>query len=174
MKNGIINMEIDDLTPCLIRIQDNQIVDSYYMKGLPHNDNLEEWEFDWKSEKDRGYLIYQLFVEDDPRIQGLISLKTRKDIQAIEVNIVEAAPFNNPHNPQFKGKEYLGVGGHLFALAVKQSYECGFDGVVFFTAKTNLLEHYRKTLNAKRIGNTHKMIIDERSARILYERYFKQ
>ena len=62
MKNGIINMEIDDLTPCLIRIQDNQIVDSYYMKGLPHNDNLEEWEFDWKSEKDRGYLIYQLFV----------------------------------------------------------------------------------------------------------------
>ena len=104
----------------------------------------------------------------------MISTSIRFDIQAIEVNIVEAAPFNNPHNPNYKEKEYIGVGGHLFALAVKQSYECGFDGVAFFTAKTNLIDHYKKTLNAIQIGNTSKMFIDERSAKILYENYFKK
>ena len=117
--DGIIKIEIDELTPCLIRAIDQQKVDTYYIKEFISNNKLEEWEFDWKSEQKSGNLIYQLFVEDDPRIQGLISLRIRNDIQAIEVNVVEAAPFNNPHNPYFRKKEYYGVGGHLFALAVK-------------------------------------------------------
>ena len=34
-------------------------------------------------------------------------MRIRNDIQAIEVNVVEAAPFNNPHNPYFRnGNEH--------------------------------------------------------------------
>ena len=108
------------------------------------------------------------------RVQGLIATKVRKDLFAVEVDIVESAPFNNPHNKYFKLKEYDGVGGHLFAEAIRQSYENGFDGFVTFTAKTNLIEYYIKELGATQVGNTQKMFIDERSARKLYERYFKK
>lgn len=115
----------------------------------------------------------QLYANGDKRIQGLIATKVRKDLLAIEVDLVESAPFNNPHHKNFVKKEYSGVGGHLFAEAIRQSYEAGYDGYVTFTAKTSLVEYYKNELGATQIGNTQKMYIDERSAKKLYERYFK-
>ncbi len=172
--NGKINIEIDELTPCLRRLSDNEFIDTTFKVGTPSAIKLKDWEFDWSFEEDKGFKVSQLFVKGDKRIQGLIATKPRKDLLAIEVDIVESAPFNNPHNKLFKKKEYAGVGGHLFAEAVRQSYEEGFDGFVTFTAKTNLVEHYIKELGATQIGDTQKMFIDERSARKLYEKYFKK
>lgn len=103
----------------------------------------------------------------------MIATKLKKDLYAVEIDIVEYASFNNLHNKSFK-KKYAGVGGHLFAKAIRQSYEEGFDGFIPFTAKTNLIEYYKKELGATQIGNTQKMFIDEGSARKLYERYFKK
>ena len=68
----------------------------------------------------------QLYAEGDSRLQGLVSTKIRKDIRAIEINLVEASPINNPHNKMFVRKEYEGIGGHLFAEAIRQSYDAGF------------------------------------------------
>ena len=172
-KYGTINGEIDELTPCLRRLNDNTFVETKFIVGTPSKKVLKDWEFDWSIEEDKGFKVSQLYVKGDKRIQGLVATKVRKDLLAIEVDIVESAPFNNPHHKNFVKKEYLGVGGHLFAEAIRQSYEAGYDGYVTFTAKTNLVEYYKNELGATQIGNTQKMYIDERSAKKLYERYFK-
>ena len=78
------------------------------------------------------------------------------------------------HNKLFKKKEYSGIGGHLFAEAVKESMEQGFDGYVYFKAKTDLIEHYQKELGAVLINPRERiMAIDERSAKVLYDKYYK-
>ncbi len=60
----------------------------------------------------------------------------------------------------------------MFAIAAKLSFEFGAEGFVSFVAKTSLIEHYKKTLRAKQIGNTQSMFIDTRAANVLVTRYF--
>lgn len=176
IKNDIINVEIDQLTPCLIRVSDGKIVNTFFELFVPTRQNTRNWEFDWTSEYKKGNIIYALRVENDNRTQGLISLKIdNKDFKSVIVNLVEAAPFNSPHNKNFIKKEYEGVGGHLFAEACKISFEQGLNGYVFFYSKTNLIEHYGKTLGAKLINPiTGAMVIEEKEAIKLYEKYYKK
>lgn len=172
---GKINIEIDILTSCLKRIRDGKVVNTYFVEGLPLKKELDNWEFDWCEEAQKGYRIMQLYAEGDSRLQGLVSTKIRKDIHAIEINLVEASPINNPHNKMFVRKEYEGIGGHLFAEAIRQSYDAGFDGFVMFVAKTDLINYYEEKIGAYLINNkTRVMCIDERSAKRPYEQYFKK
>ena len=69
-----------------------------------------------------------------------------------------------------KSNEYDGVGAHLFAEAVKKSYELGHNGFVDLTAKNNLVDYYKKLLGAQQIDRQH-LYIDERAAK-LHERYY--
>jgi hypothetical protein len=85
----------------------------------------------------------------------------------IWVNLAEAAPHNLG-----KDKRYIGVGGNLFAIAVKISFDKGYKGFVAFEAKTELITHYRKSLGAVQIGRSPRMIIESEAARKLYEKYF--
>jgi len=68
-------------------------------------------------------------------------------------------------------KIYEGIGGNLFAYACKTSYEEGFDGVVSFYSKTQLIDHYSVTLGAILFAN-NKMIIPEQNAHLLVCKYF--
>lgn len=56
----------------------------------------------------------------------------------------------------------------MFAIACKLSLDAGCDGYVAFTAKTDLIEHYQETLNAKIISG-QRMYIDESAAKELME-----
>jgi len=141
-------IEIDELTPCLRRKSDGKIVNTTVVDVLPTLEKFKDWEFDWTKPVRNGYTVRGIKVKGDKRIQGMIALKPDPKNYAVVVDVVEAAPFNNPHNKLFKFKEYDGVGGYLFAEAVRESYKQGFDGFVFFTAKTNLIEHYKRTLGA--------------------------
>lgn len=67
---------------------------------------------------------------------------------------------------------FKGVGAHLFAIACKLSWDAGNEGYVQFTAKTNLVEHYQKTLNAQSIDR-NVMYIDSYGAICLIQKYFK-
>lgn len=172
-ESGIINLEVDELTPCLRRLRDDKIVDTGVFEISPTREEYKEWEFDWTLPEKKGYKVYELKAEGDYRTQGLIALKQDELNSAIHVDIIEAAPFNNPHNKYFVEKQYNGIGGHLFAEAVKQSYEAGFEGAVYFTAKTDLIEHYRKELGAVLVNSkTRTMFIDEEAAKKLYDRYY--
>jgi len=125
------------------------------------------WNFNWKKElNDNSKEVYKLTIVDNPNIiQGLISITINTD--HIYMNLLENAPFNLGRN-----KLYEGVAGNLVAYACKISFQHDFDGYVSFTAKTRLIEHYQKTLNAITFGG-QLMIINTVAANILIDKYFK-
>lgn len=107
-------------------------------------------------------------LEGSEDVQGRIALKHIRDQYYTHVDIVEAAPFNIG-----KTGKYKGVGAHLFAIACKLSWDTGNEGYVQFTAKTDLVAHYQKTLNAKMI-DWHTLYIDSYGAIELINKYFKE
>jgi hypothetical protein len=125
------------------------------------------WQFNWKAAlADNSKEVYKLTIVNNAAIiQGLICITIRPD--HILMDLVESAPFNIGKN-----KLYEGVSGNLVAYACKISFQHGFDGFVSFTAKTRLIEHYKKTLGAYHFGG-HRMIIPTASAEILVNKYFK-
>lgn len=171
---NVTNVEIDRLTPCLYRNSDGKTVDTSVEKISPDAKSFSDWEFDWTEPEKDGYSVFALKVDGDDRVQGLISLINDKKDYAVNIGIVEAAPHNNAHNPNNKSgqKEYDGVGGHLFAEAAKQSKNAGYDGFVFFDAKTDLIEHYKEHIGATQIGNSQRMFIDETAAEALLSKYY--
>lgn len=171
-KSGTI--EIDELTPCLRRMSDGKIIDTTVLDVTPTKAEFEDWEFDWTLPQKNGYIVRAIKANGDDRIQGMVALKPDAQNYAVNIDIVEAAPFNNPHNKAYVKKEYSGIGGHLFAEAVKESMAQGYDGYVYFKAKTDLIKHYQNELGAVLINPKERiMAIDERSAKVLYDRYYK-
>ena len=126
-----------------------------------------KWLFNWKEEfafPERD--VYKLtIVNNSTIIQGLISLEIKPD--HIYMHLVESAPFNKG-----KGKVYSGVPGNLVAFACKLSFQRGHEGNVSFLSKSQLVEHYKKTLGAFHFGG-RVMIIETRAALKLINKYFQ-
>ena len=125
------------------------------------------WLFNWKNElsvSDRE--VYKLTIINNTNIvQGLVSLAIKED--HIFIHLIENAPFNRGNE-----KLYEGVPGNLVAFACRLSFQRGSEGFVSFNAKTNLIEHYIKTLGAYHFGG-HLMVIETNSANKLISKYFK-
>ena len=165
-----IDIEIDKLTNSL----ENVITgDSFPTDVVITNFNdfksiikKEGWFFDWKSEyKKPDRDVYKLtIVNNQSVIQGLISLTLRTD--HVYMHLIESAPFNKG-----KGKVYAGVPGNLIAFACKLSFQRGYDGYLSFLSKTNLIEHYEKTLGAVHVGG-QLMVINTDVALKLINKYF--
>lgn len=163
------------MTDCLVCSMTGEQKDTEYRlvsKTITKQDesNLKKqgWKFDWSIPHQNGYEVYELLLKDSDEVQGMIALKHIRSQYYTHVDIVEAAPFNVGHNGRYKG-----VGAHLFAIACKLSWDVGNEGYVQFTAKTDLVEHYRQTLNAKNI-DWHTMYIDSYGAIELIRKYFKE
>ena len=173
--SGTINIEVDEMTPCLRKNSTGELVDTTVRSITPTRSTCKGWEFDWTKPERDGYQVFALRVKGEREIQGMIAMKDDPSNYAISVDIVEAAPQNNPHNPAnvLGTKEYNGVGGHLFAEACRQSFEKGFDGYVYFIAKSNLIRHYEEILGAKLINPRDRvMLIETRAALALVQRYY--
>ena len=97
-------------------------------------------------------------------IQGLISLEVK--IDHVFMHLVESAPFNKGKN-----KVYNGVPGNLVAYACKLSFQRGHQGNVSFISKSELIQHYIKTLGAIHFGG-RLMIIETQAALKLIDKYF--
>jgi hypothetical protein len=166
-----LDFEIDKLTNSI----ENVISGDSFQTEVLHftNEDAKQvtrksgWNFNWKMElADNTKEIYKLTIINNPGIiQGLLSLSIEPD--HILINLLESAPFNIGKN-----KLYEGVAGNLAAYACKISFQRNFDGYVAFTAKTKLIQHYEKTIEAYHAGN-HRMIIPTSSAKKLVEKYFK-
>ena len=128
--------------------------------------DIEGWKFDWLHVS-LGHDIYELFLKNDPIVQGRVAVCMDKGFA--RVDIVETAPHNFGHTGRYEG-----VGGHLFAIACKISWDNGGDGVVSFTAKSKLISYYEQKLNARRVGGTQQMFIDEAAAQILLDKYIRK
>ena len=174
MEHGKIDIELDELTPCLRRISDGAVVrtKSYRLKSLPKSENFSLWEFDWRLPFADGLEVYALKAEGDARIQGMISLRDQPEDALVFIENAEASPFNSKHNRKIAGKEYAGVGAHLFTLACLVSYHKGYGGFVSMIAKTKLVQYYHEVLGAVQVGSSSRMFIDERAARKLVTMYY--
>lgn len=180
-KSDIINMkrdgmglsiEIDEFTPCLIDKKSGQIVDTKYsiankleLKGL----KKQGWNFNWLDDDLKNSTVYKLTLCNDDTIQGLVALTDYPRDSALYINIAESAPHNIG-----KDKKYEGVGGHLFAIAAKESFDKGYGGFLFLDAKnTELVNYYHDKFGAILLGMPHpyRMFIDEEKAQELLKIY---
>jgi hypothetical protein len=125
------------------------------------------WLFNWKDEfKEPACDVYKLTIPNNPNIiQGLISLEVKSD--HVYMHLIESAPFNKGKN-----KVYMGVPGNLVAFACKLSFQRGHEGNVSFISKTQLIDHYVKTLGAFHFGGRI-MIIETQAALKLINKYFQ-
>lgn len=161
------SIEIDKLTNCLELRATGREVATELRAYVPDNRELSDWFFNWEREFDAGYDIAALYAVGDERIQGLVATKLRPADQAVYVKLAETAPFNYGSEG-----EYIGVGAHLFAYACKLAQSAGYD-LVFFDAKTNLIQYYAQKLGAKILFG-QRMIIEEPQFSELIETYFKE
>ena len=124
------------------------------------------WVFNWKIElKDTARKVYKLTIIGNPTIiQGLLSIEVKLD--HIFVHLLESAKFNKGKN-----KIYNGVPGNLVAFACNLSFQKGFQGAISFLSKSQLIEHYKKTLGAFHLTN-RVMIIETAAALNLISKYF--
>ena len=166
-----IDIEIDKLTNSIENIitgdsfqTDVLLIDKNDFKSITKKNG---WLFNWKNEyKQADRDIYKLTIVGNPDIiQGLVCITERED--HVYMHLIESAPFNLGRN-----KVYLGVPGNLVAFVCRISFHRGFDGYVSFTSKTQLIEHYEKTLGAKNVGG-HLMVINTDAALNLIDKYFK-
>ena len=167
----ILDFEIDKLTDSIInRISGDSFrteISLLSKSDLKTVTKSRGWLFDWKFEfnqPDRE--VYKLTIINNPGIiQWLISLTVRSD--HVYIYLLESSPFNIGKN-----KLYEGIPGNLVAFACKISFQRGGEGFVSFESKTQLIEHYIKTLGAYHFGG-HLMIIDTIAAKRLIDKYFK-
>jgi len=168
--NRMVCVEVDVLTSSVIEVSsgltfetDATKIDNQFIKDI-HKKN--GWKFNWKREfKTPHREIFKLTLKKNKNVLlGMISLEMKFD--HIHLHLVESSPPNIG-----KQKEFLGIGGNLFAFACKVSKDCGFEGNISFIAKTNLIQYYSINLDAQHLGNG-KMIIKEYSATTLINKYF--
>ena len=134
---------------------------------LKHLTKKNGWLFNWNEEfKNPIRDVYKLTIIGNSKIiQGLISLEVKSD--HVYMHLVESAPFNKGRT-----KVYVGVAGNLVAYACKLSFQRGHDGNVSFLSKSQLVDHYEKTLGAFHFGGRI-MIIETKSALKLINKYFQ-
>ena len=159
LTNSIENVQTGDSFPTNIGLLSTADLKSITKKS--------GWQFDWKYElKQPEREVYKLTIPNNLSIiQGLISVEIKSD--HIYMHLVESAPFNKG-----KSKVYSGVPANLVAFACRLSFQRGFDGNVSFISKTQLIDHYVKSLGAIHFGG-RLMIIETRAAINLIDKYFK-
>ena len=172
MKQQYIDIEIDKLTNSLENVTTG---DSFQTAIILTSQNdlktvtkKDGWLFNWKDEfKKPDREVYKLTIVNNQKvIQGLISISIRTD--HVYMHLIESAPFNKGKN-----KVYVGAPGNLVAFACKLSFQRGFEGYLSFLSKTNLIDHYEKTLGAIHTGG-QLMVINTNVALKLTNKYFNK
>lgn len=162
-RNGIIEEKVDVWTPCLVEIKTGKIVQTEVKPINIKKKDIKGWKFDFYQDQKDGNKVLALYIQGSKKIESLISYSDSAENMAMYVCHIERRPGK---------KEYEGITAHMFAAVVKESYEKGYDGVVFFDTKNQKLnEHYAKTLNALLIS-PYRMAILEEGAKLLYEKYY--
>lgn len=172
----MINVIIDEFTPCLKDVNTGELVQTEVIRikrksFLKKYNKKNGWYTNWEKLVDENE-IYALVIEGTVDIQGLIALTPNKDMKAVYISWMCTAPQNNKIISE--DVRYLGVGGHLFAIAAKKSLEYGYDGFMYgFAANEKLMKHYVDKLNAEEIGILHpyQFAIDEENAKQIMEVY---
>ena len=169
IEQGCIDIWIDEIVPCLKDTETGDIKETVVFKiqsraYLKKFQKSNGWHINW-NEIPKNIEVYALALKDDNTIQGLVGIRNDKDSHAVYLHWACTAPHNNIH---------IGVGGHLFAIAVDKSIEWGYEGAIHgFAANEDLLKHYMNVFHAEYLGMLHQyqFFIDEEQAKRLLEVY---
>lgn len=172
----MINVYIDEFTPCLKDARTGELVQTEVIRVrrksfLKKYNKRNGWYVNWESLTDENE-IYALVVEGSVDIQGLVAVAPNDDMQAVYISWMCTSPDNNKQITD--EVRYLGVGGHLFAIAAKKSVDFGYDGYMYgFAANEELLQHYVDVFHGEVIGMLHpyQFAIDEENAKTIMEVY---
>ena len=175
VEQGCIDIWIDEIVPCLKDTQTGEIKETVvfkiesrsYLKKFRKSNG---WHINW-NEVPRNVEVYALALKDNT-IQGLVGIKNDINSYAVYLHWACTAPHNNKY--EYGSQKYVGVGGHLFAIAVDKSVEWGYEGAVHgFAANEKLLKHYIDVFHAEYLGMLHQyqFFIDEQQAKELLEVY---
>ena len=172
--SGTINIEVDEFVPCLKDAETGEILQTEVAriprKRLSEFTEAEGWGVDWKDRPKDEYTL-GVFIKGEKEPQGLISL--RNDRGGTYMGFASTAPQNNKQLTGGK-KEYIGVGGHLFAAAIEESVKAGNGGYVYgFAANADLLKYYVENLGAYHFPMLHpyQIVIEGEAAQNLIDTY---
>lgn len=135
-----MDIEVDKFTPCLEDAKTGELVETTY--SLASKEELaglkkKGWVFNWRHKSLENSEIYKLTIKGDTEIQGLIAMEDVPKNHAFHASLAESAPHNRG-----KAKRYNGVGGHLFAIAAKKSFDKGYGGLSTLRPKTWTWRHF--------------------------------
>lgn len=176
LEQGCLDIWIDEIVPCLRDTESGEIKETVVFKiesrSYLKKFNVENgWHINW-NEIPADVEVYALALKDTNEIQGLDGIKNDVNSHAVYLHWACTAPQNNKHD--FGKQKYIGVGGHLFAIAADKSIQWGYAGAMHgFAANKELLEHYINTFHAEFLGMLHdyQFFVNEIEAKKLLEVY---
>ena len=170
--DGTIDIKVDEFVPCLKDAKTGEIlptivepIDKSQLKGY---NNKNGWYVNWSQLEKEGCKIQAVKVKGSDIVEGLVATSFDEQMKATYINYIVAAPHNQkPH------KKYVGVGGHLFAVAAEEALKTANGDMVGFAANEKLVKYYTEELFAEYIGIIHpgQVIWDSVSCKKLLEMY---
>ena len=135
-----------------------------------------DWQTSWTSKAARGMPNkVALRRSDGNELLGLMSYEIDRGALAVEIIYLESAAHSNANLLSItgQGKKYIGIAKALIAYAAKVSVDSGFDGVLFFKAKTDeLRKYYMREFGAMPVSryDPYRLVIwEDAAAEILSE-----
>ena len=173
--SSIINIKIDEFVPCLKDAETGKILATetrtLTRRELSSYTEKNGWGVNWK-DRPSNEVVRGVFIKGDNKPQGLMSI--RNDKGGIYIAFCSTAPQNNKLLNEGTQK-YIGVGGHLFADAIKESLTAGnATGCIYgYAANEKLLRHYAEKLGAEHIPIAHEFqfVIEGEAAQNILNTY---
>ena len=154
--NLYICVDIDQLVPCLVNGITGEMVETEVIKVsrksfLSKFNTRNGWYTNW-GDLTKNCDIYALVVKGSVDIQGLVAmdLEQSTNMNAGFIAWAVAAVWNNPE--LVDQKRYVGVGGHLLAIASDWSINHGHDGVMTgYCRNVDIMNHFITAYDAEHI-----------------------
>ena len=175
-KIGGVGIWLDEIVPCLKDTETVEIKETVVFKiesrsFLKKFNEKNGWGINW-IDIPNNVEVFALALKENNEIQGLVGVKNDKNSIAAYIHWACTAPHNNK---LLNGtQKYIGVGGHLFAIAADKSIQWGYEGAIHgFALNKKLLKHYIEVLGAIFLGALHEyqFFVNEKAAKQLLETY---
>ena len=140
----MITFVIDELTECLKdsitgESLETEVIELKRKTLLSRFNSRNGWYINWGGFPN-GVRVFALVLKGTFDIQGLIALEPDHEAEAVHIVWACTAPQNNKW--RYGVQKYIGVGGHLFAIAAELSEKYGFDGYLYGEAMDEEIMHY--------------------------------
>lgn len=173
----MINFTVDDIVPCLKDtatgdLYDTEVIRIRRKSILTKYNQHTGWYVNW-SKFPSGVEIYALVLKGTNDVQGMIAIQYNEEARSVYVLWACTAPQNNIHD--FHRQRFLGVGGHLLAIASDLSAQHGYEGFIYAeAANRDLFEYYTKEFGAialPAINNPYRFMLTDHATSRLREVY---